>query len=388
MTLRKLFLLTVFLLGGAAINGCGVFSGAVKNVTGLVGLGRTGTIINKAWIRSSYAVVAADLLEVKRGESLDILDQIDFEKVRWYRVRANDEDKTEGWIEAQNVIVEELLDKSKKLAEEDKEIPPQAIGQLRAATNLRLSPEQRDDNIIVRLDNLSNDKPPSFEIVSWKYVSKTQEPVDIDDVRRGGQKQPGRTTKNAELEAAKEADEPEKMDEKYDIWYKVRLDRSVSPAPGGWLFGRQVELQLPNDIVFYQNNNKKFIAWQRLDNIETSEKSIPGDASAMKVSKPGSWVILSRSNVVKAKDGVEPDFDGIIVLAYDKYNEEYYTAYRSGEVVGFLPLKVEGAGDNKTFIVKLHNAENQLAEYRFAVFKDKNRLKVNAPPVIPKGENK
>jgi hypothetical protein len=388
MITRKLILFTAFLLGGAFLSGCGVFSSAVKNVTGLVGLGRTGTIINKAWIRSSYAVVAADLLEVKRGESLDILDEIDFEKVRWYRVRAHDEVSTEGWIEAQNVIIEELLEKSKKIAEEDKDIPQQAIGQLRAATNLRLSPEQRDDNIIVKLDNLSNDKPQSFEIISWKYVQKTQEVIDIDDARRGEQKQVRRTTKNAELEAAKEANEPEKMDEKYDIWYKVRLDRSVSPAPSGWLFGRQVELQLPNDIVFYQNNNKKFIAWQRLDNIESNDKPVLGDTGTVKVSKPGSWVILSRSNIVKAKDGVEPDFDGILVLAYDKYNEEYYTAFRSGEVWGLLPLLVEGTGDNKTFTVKLHNAENQLAEYRFVVYKDKNRLKVNAPPDIPKGENK
>ena len=383
MTSRKLFLLTVFLFVSASMSGCGVFSSAVQNVTGLVGLGRTGTIINKAWIRSSYAVVAADLLEVKRGESLDILDEIDFEKVRWYRVRAHDEDNTEGWIEAQNVIIEELLEKSKKLAAEDRDIPQQAVGQLRAASNLRLSPEQRDDNILVKLDNLSN-----FEIISWKYVEKTQEATDIDDAKRGEQKQTKRETRNAELEAAKEANEPEKMDEKYDIWYKVRLDRLVSPAPSGWLFGRQVELQLPNDIVFYQNNNKKFIAWQRLDNIETNEKPSAGDAGTVKVSKPGSWVILSRSNVVKAKDGVEPDFDGIMVLAYDKYNEEYYTAFRSGEVSGFLPLKVEGTGDNKTFTVKLHNAENQLAEYRFMVYKDKTRLKVNPPPDIPKAESK
>jgi SH3-like domain-containing protein len=40
-------------------------------------------------------------LEVKRGETLDILDETNFEKVHWYRVRAHDEDNTEGWIEAQ-----------------------------------------------------------------------------------------------------------------------------------------------------------------------------------------------------------------------------------------------------------------------------------------------
>ncbi len=78
-------------------------------------------------------MVAADLLEVKRGETLDVLDEIDFEKVHWYRVRAQDDYKTEGWIEAQNIITSDLLDKSKKIAEEDRDSQPQATAQLRAA---------------------------------------------------------------------------------------------------------------------------------------------------------------------------------------------------------------------------------------------------------------
>ncbi|MDQ3323695.1 MAG: hypothetical protein M3525_14865, partial [Acidobacteriota bacterium] len=155
MKLKKLFPLLAILVIGAAASGCGVVNSAVENVSGLVGLNQTGTVIaNRAQVRSSYAVVAADLLEVKRGENLEILDEIDFEKVHWYRVRASDEDKTEGWIEGQNVITNELLEKSKKIAEEDKSSQPQATAQIRAATNLRLTPEQRDDNILVKLDNL------------------------------------------------------------------------------------------------------------------------------------------------------------------------------------------------------------------------------------------
>ena len=374
MKLRKLFLLSAILAVGLAAGGCGVVNSAVENFTGLVGLNETGTVIaNRAQIRSSYAVVAADLLEVKRGERLDVIDEIDFEKVHWYRVRANDEDKTEGWIEAQNIITAALLEKSKQIAGEDKDLPQQARGQLRAATNLRLSPEQRDDNILVKLDSLSN-----FEIISWRYVPKSQDALDIDNARKGEQKQAKGKTRNAELEAAREANEPEKTDEKYDIWYKVRLDPSVSPAPAGWIFGRQVELQVPNDIVFYQQNNKKFVTWQRLDNIETNEK-LAKEKDGTKVSKPGSWVILSRTNLVKAQDGIEPDFDGIMVMAYDKYNEEHYMAYRSGDVWGSLPLKTEGTGDNKTFVLKLRNIE----EKRFVTFKDpRGHLKVTVPEGI------
>jgi hypothetical protein len=167
----------------------------------------------------------------------------------------------------------------------------------------------------------------------------------------------------------------------------VRLDRSVSPAPAGWIFGRQVELQMPDDIVFYQHNNRKFVAWQRLDNFDASDKSLLKSGDQTKVAKPGSWVILSRTNVVKAQDGIEPDFDGIQVMAYDKYNEEHYMAYRSAEVWGRLPLKTEGTGDNKTFVLNLRNAAGEMEEKRFVTFKDpKGRLKITVPEGIATGK--
>ncbi|MEO8073102.1 MAG: SH3 domain-containing protein, partial [Acidobacteriota bacterium] len=241
MRFKKVFILSTVLIAALTFSGCGLIDGVFNNVSSLVGLNETGTVIAKsAQIRSSYAVVAADLLEVKRGETVDILDETDFEKVHWYRVHAHDEDDTEGWIEAQNLIVSDVLDKSKKLAEEDKDLQPQAVGQLRAASNLRLSPEQNDDNILFKLDDGSN-----FEITGWKYVPKAQDAPDADDNSNIAAKQPKNKSKNPDIVAAGEKDDPDKLDETYDIWYKVRLDPSVSPAPAGWLFGRQVELQLP-----------------------------------------------------------------------------------------------------------------------------------------------
>jgi hypothetical protein len=337
-------------------------------VTNLVGLNDTATVIAKsAQIRTSYAVVAADLLEVKRGERLDVLDQTEFEKTIWYRVRAHDEAKTEGWIEAQNVVTNEVLDKSKKLAEEFKDLPPQAAGQLRAASNLRLQPEMSTEQVLFKLANNS-----TFAIMDWKFVPK-QEVPDVDDANV---KRPG--SKNEEIEAAREANEPEKLDEKYDVWYLVKLDPSVSPAPAGWLFGRQVELQIPTDISFFQANNRKFVSWQRLDT-ESADKVVSTD----KLTTPGNYVVLSRTNQVKAIDGVEPDFDGILVLAYDKYDQSYYTVWRStGDVWGILPLQVEGAGDSKTFTLKLRGPSGQMDDKRFVVFRDKSRIKMTPPEDI------
>jgi hypothetical protein len=367
---------------GLTHSGCGLYDEAVNNVTSLVGLSETATVIAKiAQVRSSYSVVAADLLEVKRGARLDILEQTEFEKVLWYRVRADDEDNTEGWIEAQNVITSALLEKSKQLAQEFKDLPPQAAGQLRAASNLRLAPDMKSENLLFKLANNS-----TFEVMDWKFVLKEQNAADVDDAAKGEQKQT-KKSKNVEIEAAKEEGEPEKLDEKYDVWYQVRLDPSISPAPAGWLFGRQVELQVPNDILFYQENDKKFVTWYRLDN-ESADKTSSKDT--VKSATPGSWVILTRTNLVKAIEGVEPDFDGIMVLAYDKYDQKHYSVYRSGSGVvwGLLPLKVEGTGDNKTFSVQLKNNNGTMQEKRFVVFKDKNRIRLTPPEDISQFETK
>src|SRR3954471_24356304 len=99
------FALITLIIAGLVQLGCG------SSAAGLFVPSDTATVIAKtAQIRTSYAVVAADLLEVKRGDRLDILDQTDFEKTTWYRVRAHDEARTEGWIEAQNIITSDVMD--------------------------------------------------------------------------------------------------------------------------------------------------------------------------------------------------------------------------------------------------------------------------------------
>src|SRR5215213_5749922 len=206
---------------------CGILDSTVNGVSGIVGLTDKATVIAKtAQIRTSYAVVAADLLEVKRGDKLDVLDSTEFERVLWYRVRAHDEESTEGWIEAQNVITNEVLERSKKVAQSFGDLPAQASGKLRAASNLRLSPDMNPENVLFKLANGS-----SFEIMDWNFVPK-QDVADVDDAKRGETKKP-KQSKNEEIEAAKERGEPEKLDEKYDVWYLIRLDPSVSPAPAG-----------------------------------------------------------------------------------------------------------------------------------------------------------
>lgn len=335
----------------------------------------TGVVVaRRAQIRSSTAVVAADLLEVNRGDTVDILDFQDVQdptdnskKERWLQVQAHDENSTQGWIEARNVMPEDVLQAAVKLANEDKGLPAQASGQLRASSNLRLTPDRTgNENIMMRMDSGS-----SFEIVTWKRVPKpkSSEAIETDIAPKVGTAQQG-TGKSS-----KEADE-EEPEETNELWYKVRLSTSISPAPAGWIYGKQVELTVPSDIIFYRTG-REFVGWQRLD-ADTSDAAKGKDAA--KEAKPGSWVILEKSSSNEPHTLTEPDFDRIYVLGYDKRDQEHYTAYRSPDLKGFLPCKVEGGHDNRTFTIRVQDENGQMSDVQYSIYKDnRGYLRVNAP---------
>jgi hypothetical protein len=349
----------------------------------------TGVVVaRRAQIRSSTAVVAADLLEVGRGDALDILDFQDVQdptdnskKERWLRVQAHDEDSTEGWIESRNVMPDDVLKNSQKLADEDKNVPAQALGQLRASSNLRLTPDRGgNENIMMRLDSGS-----SFEIVGWKRVPKpkSSEAIETDIAPKAGSAQQGNARGNKDKG---DENEPEETNE---LWYKVRLPTSISPAPAGWIYGKQVELAVPSDIIFYRTG-REFVAWQRLDGDSSDAATAsPKDKDAAKEAKPGSWVILEKSSSNQPHTLDEPDFDRIYVLGYDKRDQEHYTAYRSPNLKGFLPARVEGRPDNKTFTIRVQDDIGQINDIQYTVYKDaRGYLKVSAPSVSKDKEKK
>ena len=358
------FVLPLLLLGCSTL--------ASKSSTGVI-------VARRAQIRSSTAVVAADLLQVNRGDIIDILESTDVadpsdntRKERWLRVKARDEDTTEGWIEARNVMPEDVLEEARKLAEQDKDIPAQASGQLRASSNLRLTPDRSDnENIMMRLDSGS-----SFEIVGWKRVPKpkSSDTIETDVAPKAGSAQQG------SARPGRQGEESTEEEEANELWYKVRLSPNASPAPAGWIYGKQVELAVPSDIIFYRTG-REFVAWQRLDG-ETKDNN-SADKDAGREGKPGSWMILEKSSTNRQHGVDEPDFDRIYVLGYDKGNQEHYTAYRSPDLRGYLPARVEGHGDNKSFTIRLQEQEGgEVKEVRYSLYKDaRGVLKVNAPNI-------
>lgn len=327
----------------------------VSSCSTLVEEAGAGVVIARsAQVRSSTAVVAADLVEVVRGDSVEILDSTEGDEgERWYQVRVSNSEGTEGWIEARNIMPQELLQKSRDIAASDKDVPAQAAGQLRASTNLRLTPERVDDeNILFRLESGSR-----FEIVGWKRVAvpKATGAAEDDDAA------PARAKTNRNRSKRGSSDEPVEATE---VWYKVRLPRSASPAPAGWLYGKQVELTVPSDIIFYRTG-REFVAWQRLDG---DARGVFEENNEEEV-RPGSWVILEKSGVAANQGADSPEFDRVFVLGYNRESKEHYTAYRSPDVKGLLPVRVQGSGDSKTFGIRVQEGD-QMREVNFSVIRD------------------
>jgi hypothetical protein len=366
---NKTFCTAGIFLAAVFLGGCSTFASR----------GNSGVVVSRtAQIRSSTAVVAADLLEVSRGDLIDIVASAEVpdptdnsKKELWYRVRARDADKTEGWIEARNIMPDDVLEKSRKLAEEEKDIQAQGTGQLHASSNLRLTPDRSaTDNIMMRLDSGS-----SFEIVGWKRVPKVKEsePTESDTAPKPGSASTGR--KNSARGDSGDAEAQETT----ELWYKVRISPNISPAPAGWIFGKQVELTVPSDIIYYRTG-REFVAWRRLDEETTEENPAAKTKDVAKESRPGSWVILEKSSSKEPHKIGEPDFDRIYVLGYEKHDQDHYTAYRSPDVEGFLPLRVEGRGANRSFVVPIKHDNGQVKEMRFTIFRDEHGvMRVNPP---------
>ena len=362
---RITFFIALLVLG----TGCSTLAG--KEETCVV-------MARRAQVRSSTAVVAADLKEVVRGDTLDILDSITVPETgeSWLRVRVRDEEGTEGWIEARNVISQQMVERSRGIAKDDESVPAQASGQLRASTNIRFSPDRSgNDNILMKLESGAR-----FEIVGWKRVPrpKSLDTTESDDAPKAGAAEPGTVRRK------RESDRPKEPEDVNEIWYKVRLPPSISPAPAGWVFGKQVELTVPSDIIFYRTG-REFVAWQRLDaEGDDLQKASLRDKDAAKDARPGSWVILEKSSTGEANSLDSPDFDRIFVLGYDKDRQEHYTAYRSPDLNGFLPLRIERNGEVKNFAVRV-KVDDQFKEVKFkAYMNERGLLKVEALDELPK----
>jgi len=225
-----------------------------------------------------------------------------------------------GWIDARSLMEPALWQRSAKLLGEAQELPVQARGRTKVATNLRVQPGRTQP----RLYQFGRGIP--VEIVGRA----------VTDVAQASD----------EKESAADAGDSKKEDAKKEEWLFVRglatrppseanprtPDTSTTTQPGdrtspiaGWIIGRFVELDLPDAVRDgTASANVRPVAWFELNKV--------ADISG---AKPQYLVAGTRG-----ADSQPCDFINIRVFTWNSRKTRYETAYIENKLCGMMPVRI------------------------------------------------
>jgi uncharacterized protein YgiM (DUF1202 family) len=260
-------------------------------------------------LKNSTAQAARVVGELKGGDQVIVTDRGKAEDGEdWAQVKGPNGEF--GWIKSSALVRREIVEKSRQIAADVKDIPTQAVGRSRAQLKLRLAPDRSDDENVAttlpggtRLEIVARERKPRPSRIEGK--GETKEEPD---------------TNNANII-------------RYDNWYEVRLnDNAVLPA--GWIYGDSVELEIPGEIFYFVSSGRRIIGWQKIGDVAGDD----GGAGAH-------FLALERKNF-GADDGV--DFDRVKVLAYDPSTRDYTTPFRE-DIAGRFPVTVKMDGPHGQF---------------------------------------
>jgi hypothetical protein len=230
-----------------------------------------------------------------------------------------------GWIDARSLMETALWQRSAKLLGEAQELPVQARGRTKVATNLRVLPGRTQP----RLYQFGRGIP--VEIVGRAVADVAQASDEKESASDAG---------DSRKEDAK------KEDAKKEEWLFVRglatrppseanphtPDTSTTTQPGdrtspiaGWIIGRFVELDLPDAVRDgTASANVRPVAWFELNKV--------GDNSG---AKPQYLVAGTRG-----ADSQPCDFTNIRVYTWNPKKTRYETAYIENNLCGQMPVRV------------------------------------------------
>jgi hypothetical protein len=328
---KKIVISLALGLACLAATSCSILSGETKIDEGIV-------IAPKLKIRSSTALAALDLAEVKRGDRLEILEQAEVKTPtrtnEWYKVRTKTKDATEGWVESRYVINKTVVDKTQELYEKSNATPSQGIGRLKVQTKLRIE--------------------PGGDVVT--YLSRG---MMVDVV--------GKTRTVVKPEKQQDADDTEAPDEpetRTVIWYQVRLPET-EVLRAGWVGAQQVQLDTPDEILYLEGEGRRFTGWVVFDQSKTKKGEVKDNYIAMMKS-------LSTEGPI--------DFTRLWILIYSPDQGRYVGATIDGRTVedglrGVLPITIHS--DHRGFTIHEldENGKPVPAEYE-AIRTDASHLRV------------
>lgn len=306
-----------------------------------------------AEVYSSTAMVALKVATLKRGDQVQILKR---EKVTgptysvdWLNIRLNDDQETNGWVEARHVVSESVVGKAKEIAGSAEELPAFAVGRLKVNQKLRLAPG-RDEDVAIMLM-----RGATFDIIGKAQTTFT----------------PERQQKDGEEEAADEpaTEEPEELT---DTWYRVRLsdDQIIK---GGWILAQSVSMEAPDEILHLEGDGRRFVGWQVVSTVKDDK---------LKQDRNNYVTLMRRAGL---PDNV--DFERVYFLFWDPDAHTYYAPYVESDLRGVFPIRQRDEGGRKIVAIQVLDQSDKPVPVEFEIVRsDKGRMTVRrlTPPV--KGE--
>lgn len=347
-TAIKNLLALALLCCGAAVTGCSLISGDAKIDEGVVIAPG-----EKIEIRASTALVASVLTEVKRGDRLDILEQVQVRTPtrieEWYKVKTKDD--IEGWIRASYVANKSVIDKIDELYEKSQAVPSQGEGHTKVQTPLRVEPG--GDRIT--------------------YLNK-RTPVEIVGKAR--------TQFKPEKQEGEESEETEEPETRTVLWYQVRLPEA-EVIRAGWVGAQQIQLDVPEEILHLEGDGRRFTGWVVFDKTEVAGSEPKNNYIAM----------------MKSYETEGPiDFTRLWILHYSAKSKRYVSAPINRATTedglrGVLPVTLTNQGGRKGFTIHEldENGKPVPAEYEItrsdastvSVRRITPRRQVKKPPARP-----
>jgi len=255
----------------------------------------------------------------------------------WLKVKAPKVDP--GWAEARYFVSANVVDDSRRIADQYKETQTQAIGKSKASLKLRLTPDRSDDKNVATL-------LPEGTIL--EIIGRERKPKPATAV---GEAEGNNAAANKSGGSAN------------DDWFLVRL-KDYAVLPAGWIYGGSVEMEIPADIVYFASTGRKITGWQKIGSVK-EENGKSADH----------YLVLERS-ISGADEQV--DFDRVKILAYDPASRNYATPFRE-DLSGRFPVTVRMEGNHGQFKVPVIDKNDQTKQFTYEVeLFDDGKVKVTS----------